>query len=222
MEAHIIWDWNGTLLDDFHISLKATNVALMNIDVLPLNSEEYRSLYCVPVYDFYRKVLGRKPTLIEWENIGKKFSTIYKHEILDAPLAKDVLDLLHKRRRHSICSLMERDLLIKMLESFGISSHFTEIHGRTTPLATEGKYAHLKQHVNNLINNWGVKKEEIVVIGDTADDADSAQELGLASILYSGGTFNHQRLAATGKPVVNTLIEAVTLADYLVKEKKHV
>ncbi|EGR3966066.1 HAD family hydrolase, partial [Vibrio cholerae] len=44
MQAHIIWDWNGTLLDDFHISLKATNTALMGINVLPLSSEDYRSL----------------------------------------------------------------------------------------------------------------------------------------------------------------------------------
>ncbi|HGS4736979.1 TPA: HAD family hydrolase [Vibrio cholerae] len=219
MQAHIIWDWNGTLLDDFHISLKATNTALMGIDVLPLSSEEYRSLYCVPVQDFYHQVLGRKPTLLEWSKIGKKFSQIYKQEVLDAPLAQDAARLLNERQSHSVCSLMEHNLLIKMLSAFGIIEHFSEVNGRTEPLNQEGKSAYLKKHLSQLITRQGINKNEIVLIGDTQDDADAAHALGLSSILYSGGAFSHQRLADTGNPVVNTLAEAVVLADQLVQER---
>lgn len=219
MKAHIIWDWNGTLLNDFHVSLSATNQALIGIGCLPLTSDEYRSNYSVPVHDFYYNVLGRTPTRKEWSKIGQIFNNIYKPEVLNALLADEGMELLKSRKHQSICSLMEHNLLIRMLKNLKISHLFLDVHGRIDPLSKEGKHKHLEQHVHNLLNKHSVTREEIVVIGDTEDDANSAYSLGIPAILYSGGTYSYERLVNTGNPVAKTLKEAVHLADNIIKER---
>nr|ELR5112068.1 hypothetical protein [Providencia stuartii] len=69
-KTHIIWDWNGTLLDDVNISLFAANQVFISLDIKPLTLNEYRQYYSVPIQKFYHNVLGRTPTKIEWKKLG--------------------------------------------------------------------------------------------------------------------------------------------------------
>ena len=55
--TNIIWDWNGTLLDDIDISMEALN-QLLEAQHLPLvlEKEEYRRYFQFPVIEYYKKV----------------------------------------------------------------------------------------------------------------------------------------------------------------------
>ena len=57
-----------------------------------------------------------------------------------------------------------------------------------------------------------LKGPDVVLIGDTVDDALAAQAVGARCVLYSGGFTEARQLRATGAPVVDTLTEAVALA----------
>ncbi len=52
-----------------------------------------------------------------------------------------------------------------------------------------------------------------VVIGDAVDDAVAARHAGAHAVLYTGGSHSRTSLAAAGVPVVDTLAEAVELAE---------
>ena len=54
---HIIWDWNGTLLDDLDVSMDALN-SILTKEQLPLvlDKDEYRKYFQFPVIEYYKKV----------------------------------------------------------------------------------------------------------------------------------------------------------------------
>jgi len=54
-----------------------------------------------------------------------------------------------------------------------------------------------------------------VVIGDAVDDAVAAAHVGARAVLYTGGSHSRSSLEAAGVPVVDTLAEAVALAELM-------
>jgi hypothetical protein len=54
-----------------------------------------------------------------------------------------------------------------------------------------------------------------VLIGDSLDAAAAADSVGAAVVLYTGGFTHPDRLRAAGRPVADTLVEAVALAGSL-------
>ncbi|XPP93523.1 HAD family hydrolase (plasmid) [Photobacterium leiognathi subsp. mandapamensis] len=216
--SHIIWDWNGTLLDDVNIVLDATNKGLESIGVKKLTIDEYKENYCVPVYDFYANILGRHPSTDEWETIGMHFDAYYKPTLLRASLVEGVTKLITSRKSQSICSLMSHKTLHQMIQGFNITNHFSLIQGRQIESSREGKTAHLERHVLTLEREYGVKRNTMVLVGDANDDAKSAIDVGIKTVLYSGGTHSHNRLSNMNMPVAKTLEESAYIADCLVNQ----
>ncbi|TXS15598.1 HAD family hydrolase, partial [Streptomyces sp. wa22] len=78
--THLVWDWNGTLLDDIHAVLGATNAAFAEVDLAPLTLKQYRETYCVPIPKFYERLMGRLPTPAEWERMDGLFHRHYTEQ----------------------------------------------------------------------------------------------------------------------------------------------
>ncbi|MEQ1967751.1 HAD hydrolase-like protein [Xenorhabdus nematophila] len=108
---------------------------------------------------------------------------------------------------------MQHEELVPMISNHGIARFFTHIDGRNTPLLTTGKSEQLSNHIKKL----NIPPEKSVVIGDATDDAVAALAAGTHAILYTGGTHSRSSLEAVGVPVVDTLSEALSLADSLIK-----
>ncbi|GFM97475.1 hypothetical protein Sfulv_22860 [Streptomyces fulvorobeus] len=92
--AHLVWDWNGTLLDDIEAVIGATNAAFAEIDLAPITLEQYREMYCVPIPLFYERLLGRLPTDAEWERMDGIFHRHYTERRVTCGLTQGVEELL--------------------------------------------------------------------------------------------------------------------------------
>ena len=46
---HIIWDWNGTLLDDRWLCVEGINQALVKRDLNLISENQYRKIFTFPV-----------------------------------------------------------------------------------------------------------------------------------------------------------------------------
>ena len=55
-KKHIIFDWNGTLIDDGNIFVDVLNVLLSRRKLDKINLQIYRDLFCFPIIDFYKKI----------------------------------------------------------------------------------------------------------------------------------------------------------------------
>ncbi|MER6069301.1 HAD family hydrolase [Streptomyces sp. NPDC001817] len=212
--AHIVWDWNGTLFHDNDAIIGATNAAFAELGLEPITLEQYRSLYCVPVPKFYERLLGRLPTHAEWELMDAVFHRYYAEHRARCGLTEGAEALLAGWRSaghsQSLLSMYVHDELVPLVRGFGLEVHFLRVDGRTGP-SGGSKAEHMVRHLRAL--NGVVEPARTVVIGDAADDAVAARGAGARAVLYTGGSHSRASLEEAGVPVVDTLAEAVEEAQ---------
>ncbi|MET9589362.1 HAD family hydrolase [Streptomyces sp. NPDC006516] len=213
--THLVWDWNGTLLDDIEAVLGATNAAFAEVDLAPLTLEQYRETYCVPIPKFYERLMGRLPTPAEWERMDGLFHRHYTERRDGCGLTAGAEEVLDRWKRaggsHSLLSMYGHEHLVPVVRAYGIERHFVRVDGRTGP-SGGSKAQHMARHFEVL---GGIPPERAVVIGDAVDDAVAAAHVGARAVLYTGGSHSRSSLEAAGVPVVDTLAEAVALAGLM-------
>ncbi|MFI6880049.1 HAD family hydrolase [Streptomyces sp. NPDC050400] len=217
-DAHIVWDWNGTLFHDTHAVISATNAAFAELGLAPITLEKYRALYCVPVPKFYERLMGRLPTETEWLLMDETFHRHYTRHAPDCGLAEGVEPLLAgwqaAGRSQSILSMYGHEELVPLVRRFGIAERFVRVDGRTGP-SGGSKAEHMVRHLGTLD---GVAPGRTVVIGDAADDAVAALHAGARAVLYTGGSHGRSSLEGVGVPVVDSLADAVRVAEEIAAE----
>ncbi|MEU6845897.1 HAD hydrolase-like protein [Streptomyces sp. NPDC046716] len=213
--GHIVWDWNGTLFHDIDAVIHATNAAFAELGLAPITLEKYRALYCVPIPKFYERLMGRLPTETEWLVMDEVFHRHYAHHSVDCRLADGVEPLLagwqDAGRSQSILSMYGHEELVPLVGRFGIAERFVRVDGRVGP-SGGSKAEHMVRHLAALERSAGVAAEQVVVIGDAADDAVAALAAGARAVLYTGGSHGRASLEGVGAPVVDSLAEAVRVA----------
>ncbi|MFD6420314.1 HAD family hydrolase [Streptomyces sp. NPDC060194] len=216
--SHLVWDWNGTLLDDIDAVIEASNAAFAELGMEPITLARYRELYCVPVPRFYERLMGRLPTDEEWVVMDGAFHRHYGARVEACALAEGAAELLAAREAagvtQSLLSLAPHEDLVPIVRRLGIESHFVRVEGRTGP-SNGGKAAAMVRHLDTLdaLSATGpLPRQRTVVIGDAVDDALAAAHAGARAVLYTGGSHSRASLETAGVPVVDSLAEAVAIA----------
>jgi phosphoglycolate phosphatase-like HAD superfamily hydrolase len=211
MSRHIVWDWNGTLLDDLRVVIEAVNLSMGAFGFDPIDEKGYRDHFTRPVRAFYDSLLGRVIDDDEWDRLNQGFHDHYVTLVPTARLAPDAREALSSVEERgwsqSLLSMSPQDYLESVVQGAGIDGHFAAIDGLSGPTGGT-KAEHLEEHLSRL----GVGNEATVVIGDTPDDATAARHVGVSVILYDGGSHHLPTLEEVGAPIAHTLVEAVELA----------
>ncbi|MDG4768160.1 HAD hydrolase-like protein [Solwaraspora sp. WMMD406] len=209
--THLVWDWNGTLLNDLALVVTSTNHAMATVDGPVLTSEQHRVAFRRPVADYYAQVLGRIVDAEEFGRLDQIFHDAYRAGLTTCALAADAERALRSwSGTQSLLSMWFHDELVPLVETYGLTPTFRRIDGLRAAVGGDRKASHLRRHLAEL----GVDPVETVLIGDTLDDADAADEVGAGCVLYTGGITDSERLRARGVPVAESLTEAVRLAAY--------
>jgi phosphoglycolate phosphatase-like HAD superfamily hydrolase len=209
--THLVWDWNGTLIDDLSLVISATNVAFASAGGRDVDVDEHRRLFRRPIADFYGHVLGRVVDADEFAQLDKLFHDAYREGLVNVALAADAEAAMRSwPGTQSLLSMWFHDELVPAIERYGLTDLFTRVEGRRRPRAgaPDSKAHHLVAHLDAL----GLTGDQVVLIGDSIDDADAARSVGARCVLYSGGFTHPEQLRAPGLPVADTLTEAVRLA----------
>ncbi len=211
MRRHLVWDWNGTLLDDLEIVLEGVNAGLAAFGVPPIDGDRYRSLYTRPVRFFYERLLGGSMADDDWTRINELYFQTYLARAEEAALVPDARQALRRASRagvdQSLLSMAPHDHLVPMVRRHRLTDFFSHVQG-TMDDRGGVKAANLGEHLVAL----GLEGDEVVMIGDTPDDAAAAAAVGAAALLYDGGSHHRHDLEAVGVPVTATLTEAVEMA----------
>lgn len=160
--THLVWDWNGTLLDDIHAVIHATNAAFAEVELAPLTLEQYREMYCVPIPHFYERLLGRLPTEAEWERMDDIFHRYYAERRVACGLTAGAEDLLARWKlaghSQSLLSMYGHEHLVPVVRGYGIEAHFVRVDGRTGP-SGGSKALHMERHFEALARGRDISGE---------------------------------------------------------------
>jgi len=205
----VLWDWNGTLLDDVWTGTEAMNVLLKKYNKpLLRDTEEYREVFCFPVSAYYEKM-----------GVGGELFPVTSHEWMDEynaregrctlrEGAKEALEVFRKAGwRQVVLSASKRDNLLKQMQRFDILPYFDAVLGLSHIYATS------KVEIGKswLLEN-GVSPSDCVMIGDTLHDAEVAQALCCRCILVNGGHQAKHILLDSGCEAAENLLVAAQRA----------
>jgi len=206
----VIFDWNGTLVDDVWLSVNAMNAMLEKRGKKPITTEYYKDIFTFPVINYY-KTLGLDVEN-EWEEISKEFMDIYLNNVSKVKLFRDVEPVVKHLRekgiKTAIFSAMEHSILNRHVKYLRIDQYFDFIQG------IEDHYAGGKAHLGGeIIKKTGLSGHEVLFAGDTYHDYEVAQEMGCNTVLISRGHNLIEKLQETGASVINSLSELKELLN---------
>ncbi len=203
--SSVLWDWNGTLLNDVKVSLLSVNQELAARNLPRITEEFYRSHFDFPVKDFYEK-LGINFSKDNFDEMSFRFLETYFQNLRLASLHKGVVETLTflkgKGIRQYVLSAMEQKRLEKMLADYGIDRFFDKIQG-LEDIYADGKMVAGKK----LVADEMIDVSSSWMVGDTLHDLEVAEALGLHCILFSGGHQTPERLQEKHNPVAGSFRE---------------
>lgn len=206
----VIWDFNGTLIDDVELVVRSVNVQLGVRGLPSLTIERYRDVFGFPVETYYRKI-GLDLEARAMTELSAEFFDLYASGLASCPLHAGIREALERFReagmRQFVLSAMEERLLLATLDRLSIAPFFKASYG-LDHMRADSKV----KRAGELLHDFDVEPTTALWIGDTDHDAEVAEALNVACALTAQGHQSRARLEATRCPVydrVADLIEAL-------------
>ena len=208
---YILWDWNGTLLDDTEAALATLNEMITVRGGQPIGMEFYRDHFAFPVRPFYDKIGIVAHDEDEWNGIAHEYHEVYGRQPKKLnPLAVTALEMAKEAGcRQSIVSALRQDLLEADMARNGVTKYFERICGSDN-LDGASKLERARVLLRTL-SETVPSDTHFVLIGDALHDKEVADALGIDCILCAQGSHAAWRLRAVA-PTGDTLVDALKLA----------
>lgn len=202
---HIIWDFNGTLLNDAQLSVDLDNYVFDRIGVPRITLEDYRNNMTMPVRDFY-PLVGVNYDAHSYEEIARIWLDEFNRKAIGVgllPGALEAIQRLHAQgRSQSVLSASYEPSLKKQCDALGLTPYMRDISGLQDESASKKTEIGRRQ-----LHELGLSGADVVLVGDMLADAHLAEALGADCVLVSWGHNDLKRLMSTGLPVAHSFEE---------------
>ena len=173
---HIIWDFNGTLLNDAQLSVDLDNDVFDQIGVPRITLEDYRNNMTMPVRDFYPRV-GVDYARHSYEEIARLWLDEFNKRAVGVGLIPGVLEAiraLHAQgRSQSVLSASYEPSVRAQCAALGLTPYMKDISGLQDESAGKKTEIGLRQ-----LRELGLTGADVVLVGDMLTDAHLAEALG--------------------------------------------
>ena len=195
----IVYDWNGTLIDDTWITAQCFSFVIAPWGLPPLTAETFRQAYDVPWTVMYKNmgVSDAHIAQLSGHPIGENFLNDYETRINQAKLHNGTSAILQSMTDQGIDQIILsnhiEDRILEQLNRLGISKHFKTILAYKTYSAEERKTTKLDK-LQQYICEKNLKPSDIIIVGDTPEEIKIAKQLGLACVSFTFGYASETRL----------------------------
>lgn len=202
--TYVLWDFNGTILDDVETCVKCVNKLLSERGLNTIHDvDEYRSIFGFPIIEYYKRA-GFDFTRESYEEIAPQWVEQYLIHVKNAHLFPDVKETVERFHESSIkqtvLSATEICMLKSQIADLGLTNCFDEIYGLDN--------IHAASKVE-LAKTWreAHKNECVLMLGDTVHDAEVASEINADCFLVARGHQLRSTLEKTGATVIDSLCD---------------
>ncbi len=207
----VIWDWNGTLLDDLLISVDTTDDLLKRLG-LPLETiQRHGDVFRQPPSEFERAVrIGMEkedlPTITaEW---FRGYEARWRSATLFDDVRPTIATLSDRGIQQALVSASPHALLVRQTAHFELDVALDAVRG----IGHDGA-----QTKAALIRPWlaqvGVSTSRALVVGDMPTDFEVAVDVGARCVLVPRGHVSQARLEGSGALIVNDMAGVVAYID---------
>ncbi len=222
--THILWDWNGTLLDDTQAALDTLNIMLARRGGKPITTEFYRDHFAFPVKPFYKSI-GVCLENEDWDALAREYHDVYAEQPkrLNPETTAALERVKASGARQSIISALRQDLLEEITARLGVAKYMDRICG-VDNLDGFGKIDRARELISAIQTphppqtpqtpqtfQTSQTSQTFILIGDSLHDKEVADALGARCVLCGQGSHAAWRLRAVA-PTGETLMEALDIA----------
>ena len=205
--AGIVWDWNGTLLNDTKLCVRTMNEMLKKRNLRQLSVDEYKNVFSFPVKEYYQKI-GFDFTVEPFEIPALEFIDLYNDRVKTCQLHDHSITVLQHFQaigiRQFILSAMQQDTLVQCLEEQHINHFFEFVSGLDNHFAVSKL-----ENGHQLIAELKLNTTQLLLIGDTVHDFEVARELGCQCVLIANGHQSRKILEKTGVLVIDEIKQLI-------------
>ncbi|MCX2954532.1 HAD family hydrolase [Lentzea sp. NEAU-D7] len=218
MARHLIWDWNGTLLDDRHHLLAAVNHAMSACEFGSVDMAMLTSGFARPLRALFHNLTGARDERL-WQRWHSAFEAS-GWTLPVAPLADGAYAALREWRdfgnNQSIVSLEEYRKLRRGVQYNGVEKFFELIVGRRGQMIEDKS-----EMLRTFLRETGLEPRDVALIGDTVSDAASGAAIGIQTVVCDVASFvsaDRDEIQDLGCLLVESLHDAIRLVFELPSE----
>ena len=183
---YVVFDFNGTILNDVEVGLKAENVCIKKfLKRPPMELDEYLHAFTFPVKSYYEKIGFKWDEGYTYEEVGDLWFKMYNEFKDEYKLYDGVEEILKKSHelgyKNILLSASSLEPLKVQLKELGVDKYFDEV------LGIDNIYAESKVQI---AVKWieGKNPDDCMFIGDSLHDLESANAMGIKNcVLVSKG-----------------------------------
>ena len=202
--THVLWDFNGTLLDDLDVAVAAVSDMLVSRGREPMTRAWYYELMEMPIIRYYEKLFDLSQ--VPFETLSREFVEGYARHFSLAPLAPGAREAVSRFAaagcRQVVLSSFEQQRLLTILQELELADAFEAVLGAEN-IRSESKVG----RAQDWLKQSGAPPDQVLVIGDLVHDWEVAQALGARCVLLSCGHQSYADLSRCGCPVISDLRE---------------
>jgi len=197
------------LFDDLDVCITVMNRLLISRNMPLLSIYRYKDIFGFPIKHYYNQ-LGFDFVKETFEVISTEFIAEYQKESLFAKLNENCIPALEHIRNEGIkqviLSASQIDNLEEQVSHFRIVDYFDNL------LGLDNCYATSKIDIGKRwLMESGFDKKEVLLVGDTLHDYETACEIGCDCVLISSGHQSNARVSSVGVPIIESLMEVKDL-----------
>jgi len=201
---NIIFDWSGTLADDFQPVLEATNEIFKQYGKAAFTAGEFREKFFLPFTEFY-KIHLPEATMIQLDHYYHSSFKLLQENIPLLPHARDILDYCQSQKmKIFLLSTIHAEHYEVQATRLGVKDYFTKAYVQALD---KRKTIHL------LLAEWDLDPAETLFVGDMQHDIETAKHGGVRSCGVLTGYDSLEKLKKVEPDLI--FMDLVGLLHYL-------
>lgn len=202
---YIIFDFNGTIIDDVDLCLSLLN-EILELEELPLVSlEKYKNIFTFPIIEYYKRA-GITFEKHSFKELSTWFVNKYQPLSFECSLYQGIVETITKLKQNGykviLLSASQIDNLVEQTQKFGITHLFDKI------LGIDNIEAKSKLEIaRNYFKEHEINMRECLFVGDSTHDYEVGHALGGDVVLISHGHQSKEVLSSCGVPIIDSIYQ---------------
>lgn len=190
---NIIFDWSGTLADDFQPVLQATNDLFAEYGKPPFSEQDFRDKFFLPFPEFY-KIHLPEATMVQLDHYYHSSFKLLQENIQLLPGAREILNYCRQEKiRIFLLSTIHAEHYEVQAERLGVKEYFNQAYVQAIDK---------RKTILQLLADHDLNPHETLFVGDMQHDIETARHGGVQSCAVLTGYDSLEKLKSVSPDLI--------------------